>query len=226
MGIINRAMEMRDAALAGLQHILGENEGPKARAVLNALAADEAEAARRERVELVRQLHEARAQLTALYSSYEPIRLADAEAVTDARRALAAALAAQQRHASEYRRSMFAPDRAQERAMSLLQQSPPTQLVAFRAWLRDEVSRTCSQSDSVKERCIDGHYRVTWDNNASLFRRLDAINSTIRVLDDVALEALDEAALDARIAALRDQLPEIEPRPARYFRDEPLGAYA
>lgn len=79
------------------------------------------------------------------------------------------------------------------------------------------------QADEARELAIDGEYYVRWSNRDSLIRRSEAILAAITAARALRGEALDGPAIESRLDALRESIPVVEQRPAKYYRIPPDG---
>jgi hypothetical protein len=88
----------------------------------------------------------------------------------------------------------------------------------FRRELQAMVQATSDLQDSVSEKNIAGRTVTLWSNHESIVRRITEIHALRPLLEDLALEPLTDDEVAARLQDLRDSLPAVEPRPAKYYR--------
>jgi hypothetical protein len=93
---------------------------------------------------------------------------------------------------------------------------PSEALEAFESEMETELQRMPLLADSVRERCLDGYYRIQWSNSVSLRQRMDAICDARRKARDFATMAVDAGEFAPYCDELRTSLPALEERPRRY----------
>ena len=88
-------------------------------------------------------------------------------------------------------------------------------------WEKTKLIRAETET-GVRRNALSDHVQVTRvsSNEPSLVRRLTKITETLRALDALRLEAIDEEALAARIEAMRAAIPEVA------FEDLPVAPTA
>lgn len=97
-----------------------------------------------------------------------------------------------------------------------LERSASPQIPAFKEELAREFKTAYASRDDVAERNIDNIAVLLWTNRDSIERRVVAIQAAREALAALMYEALDEAELAGRLAALRASFPALDPRPARW----------
>lgn len=161
------------------------------------------------------------AELLAIRETHEP---AKAQALADVKRCEAALSDACARYASIHRAAQaasFVADAARGRLQKALADSASPRLAACELDLRAEAHALYAQRDQVIVKTIDGNHREIWSNTASIGRRATALHAAIATVQALAVEALDEAALETRLVDLRAQLPALDVRPAKYHAATP-----
>ncbi len=104
------------------------------------------------------------------------------------------------------------------RAQNLLRSSAPAAIAAFEQEMDLDAQQTWAGVQEREAVTVIGN-RVTWSNRASAAARCDAIRQAKQAAVELRYEVLTDEALTARLAALRDALPAVEPAPAQPPRD-------
>jgi len=164
------------------------------------------------------------AELMAIRNEYDP---ASAHALGEVRRCEAALDAARlELQTIERRRNMASLEVSQlrDRLQRALLDTASPRLAACMRDLRAEYDAMAGALDRVLVKMVDGKHHEMWSNHPSVHRRASAILVAIDAVKALAFEPGDDVAIEARVSALREQLPAIEPRPAKYVMAEPVGA--
>jgi len=194
---------------------------PEAKAIANAERLKQHE----QRVADVAERDRLQQALEAVHVKWSP-KLATAEQqVERTKRAFDASLAALADCRASFRQEHFAADRRHtDAATAVYQSSPGGPFFLFRERVNAALLDTQRQADEVRELCVDGLYRVTWNNRASVLRRLDAISASLHEADELRHEALTPEELEQRFDAIAATWPAVEPRPAHFLRRDDADA--
>lgn len=191
----------------------------RGRAIVSEATRAEAETTRQTRAALLTEDASLLDREMALIRAHEPKRNAADAAVLRASEAARAAKADLARIEYAHRQALAPLSRRREHiASDLFHTRPREALNAFVAEMEAEIAQTYRSADVVKERHIDGVFRVTWSNQASIIRRAEAVTLAIRKARRLADVAVDEADFTERVAPpLRASLPALDERPAKYW---------
>jgi len=190
-----------------------------------ALLAAEQTKAHEQRIADVEQRDRLQRALQAVHDRWLHKLAAAAQKVDRAEQAHDAAVSAQLHLQAEFNAERSHADRLFTTAQVMVYQgSPEAPFFGFRERVNAALRDTQQQSDAVRELCVDGHYRQTWDNRASILRRLDAIGASVHQADELRHLALTPEELGQRFDAIAATWPEVEQRPARFLRPDDADA--
>ena len=123
------------------------------------------------------------------------------------------AVAAADRHRSEYAVASGADDRSHQRLVAELRETAAPAIAASVAELRARLGETFASVDFYPEQWSNGRRFSAWTNSPSIDARASAIRAAIEALALMSLDAIDGEAVKNAAAALLAALPEVERRP-------------
>jgi hypothetical protein len=116
-----------------------------------------------------------------------------------------------------YRNERFLTSETIHNCVGRLEVTAPHEAIkAFTDEMQKLLEDVHLHADEVKGPCVDGTWRVQWSNRESRLVRMQAIAQVIRDARALQGEALSATDLELRFEALRQSVPAIEPRPAKY----------